>query len=486
MRQMIAHAILGTMIASAGVQPAAAQATRSASSSQRPNILFIMTDQQHAGMLSCAGNPHLRTPAMDALAAAGTRFELAYATNPVCVPSRFSLQTGRMPSVIGMRSNEGKLPVPEPICAESLGPLLRKAGYKCAYGGKDHTPTDLSGYMMTHGYELLTRDERDNLAARCAEFLARPHDRPFFLFVSFINPHDICYMAINDHLRSEGRPIRTNPASQFCERLLDQARSSGDLAAFVRDHCPPLPDNFEVPSLEPSCIRTEYVEPVAFRQFAREHYSADMWRLHRWLYCRLTESVDAQIAIVLNALRDAGLEHNTLVVFTSDHGDMDAAHRLEHKSVLYEESVHVPLIVSWKGKLPAGRVDRTHLISNGLDLLPTLCDFADIEPPADLPGRSIRPLLEGKADDWRDYVVSESQNGRMVRTQRYKYCLYDRGENREMLIDLQNDPGEMRDLVGSPDHREVLNAHRALLQRWVRQQADDMAAAYLIPPEPQS
>lgn len=453
------------------------------SAAGRPNILFIMTDQQHAGMLSCTGNPHVKTPALDSLAASGTRFELAYAANPVCVPSRFSLQTGRMPSAIGMRSNDTKLPVAERICAESLGPLLRKAGYRCAYGGKDHTPADLSKYMMANGYELLTHDQRGGLAKACAEFLKRPHDRPFFLFTSFINPHDICYMAINDFARSQGSPLVANEASRICEELLDQARQSGDLGEFVAKNCPPLPDNVAVPAMEPESIPLDYAGRRSFRKFAREQWSDDMWRLHRWLYCRLTERVDAEIAAVLAAFREAGLEENTLVIFTSDHGDMDGAHRLEHKSVLYEESARIPFVVSWKGKLPAGAVDRQHLISNGLDLLPTLCDFAGATPPRGLAGRSVRPLLEGRPTTWRDHVVTESQNGRMVRTGRFKYCVYDRGANREMLIDLESDPGEMTNLAPLPEHARELNRHRRLLQDWVRQIDDQVAKPYIVQPE---
>ncbi|HOW73757.1 MAG TPA: sulfatase-like hydrolase/transferase, partial [Phycisphaerae bacterium] len=315
------------------------------SEQHRPNILLIMTDQQHAGMLGCAGNPYLKTPALDRLAAAGTRFELAHAANPVCVPSRFSLQTGRMPSTIGMRTNEVQLAVPPELCTQSLGPLLRQAGYRCVYGGKDHTPRDPSKYMMTNGYELLAHDPRDGLASACANFIRNPHDRPFFLFASFINPHDICYMAINDFARSQGRPIMSNQDSRVCESVLDQARRSGDLDAFVREHCPPLPDNFAVPRDEPESIGLDYARPDSFRHYAREHWSEQTWRLHRWLYCRLTEQVDAQIGSVLQALDEAGLQDNTLVVFTSDHGDMDAAHRLEHKSVLYDESVRIPLLV---------------------------------------------------------------------------------------------------------------------------------------------
>ena len=183
---------------------------------------------------------------------------------------------------------------------------------------------------------------------------------------------------------------------------------------------------------------------------------------------------------MLDALRDAGLEDNTLVVFTSDHGDMDSAHKMEHKSVLYEEAVRVPFIMSYKGRIPTGVVDDTHLISNGLDLLPTLCDYAGITTPEGLPGRSLRPLAEGKdTKEWRDFVVAESQNGRMLRTKSYKYCIYDSGSHREQLIDLENDPGEMKNLAEIENYKDVLDKHRRLLRGWIERTGDKIAAEYV-------
>ncbi len=202
------------------------------------------------------------------------------------------------------------------------------------------------------------------------------------------------------------------------------------------------------------------------------------------MYAHLTETVDAEIGIVLAALKESGLEDDTLVVFTSDHGDMDAAHQLAYKSLLYEESVRIPFIMARKGAIPAGRVDQKHLVSNGLDLLPTLCDYAGIEPPAGLPGRSLRPLAEGRdVPDWRSEVFVESENGRMVRTARYKYCLYDSGERRETLVDLERDPGEMNNLATSPQHRDELNRHRRLLMIWCEQQKDKLGLSYAVRPE---
>ena len=446
----------------------------------RPNILFILTDQQHAGMMSCTGNRWLNTPALDSLAAAGMRFERAYATFPVCVPSRFSLQTGLMPSAVGMRSNypcEGQVDLTDAQVRGCLGHLLRSAGYETVYGGKIHLPMRMNN-IESLGYRLLTRNRRRNLAQACVDFLHRPHTRPFFLFTSFINPHDICYMAINAALRAGGKPVMDNADSRIMEEVLEPVRSSGDVERFVKESCPPLPGNFEIPEREPECIATQYVR--GFRAYVRENWGETEWRLHRWAYCRLTEMVDGEIAIVLDALRETGLDKNTLVVFTSDHGDLDAAHRLEHKDVLYEESVGVPFIMSHPGAIPAGAVDDVHLVSNGLDLLPTLCDYAGVASPSGLDGISLRALAEGRnVTDWRRFLVAESKHGRMLRTDRVKYCIYESGANREQLVDLVDDPGEMRNLAGLSSQRPILEHHRALLRDWVARTGDRIAAGYI-------
>jgi arylsulfatase A-like enzyme len=125
-------------------------------------------------------------------------------------------------------------------------------------------------------------------------------------------------------------------------------------------------------------------------------------------------------------------------------------------------------------------VDNTHLISNGLDLLPTLCDYASIDVPEGRHGRSVRALAEGKrVSNWREYIAVESQDGRMVRTDRFKYCIYDSGEHAEQLTDLKNDPGEMKNLAESEEYKDVLNTHRRLLRRWVERTGDKIGAGYV-------
>ena len=154
-------------------------------------------------MLSCAGNRYLKTPALDSLAAEGTRFEKAYCTNPVCSPSRFSLFTGRMPGEINLFYNEEELYRREPpreILEKGLGHLMRSAGYDTHYGGKEHMP---SSEIADYGFNSICRDERDGLSDACVDFLKTPRDSPFFLTASFINPHDICFMAITEALKTK-------------------------------------------------------------------------------------------------------------------------------------------------------------------------------------------------------------------------------------------------------------------------------------------
>ncbi len=180
------------------------------------------------------------------------------------------------------------------------------------------------------------------------------------------------------------------------------------------------------------------------------------------------------IAKICNAVRASGKEENTVIIFTSDHGDMDSAHRMEHKTVFYEEACHVPLIVSQPGTIPSGAVNDTSLVSNGLDLVPTLCDYAGIEIPEELSGLSFRSLAEGKELlSRRNFLPLESELGRMIVTERYKYMLYDEGENREQFIDLWKDPGELRNAAKDSMKDSVLRRHRKTFE--------DIAVQYSIP-----
>ena len=429
--------------------------------SQRPNILFIMTDQQHAGMMSCAGNSWLTTPNLDKLAAKSVRFSKAYVTNPVCSPSRFSLLTGLYPSTINMRFNGStidRVKVKE-VMRESMGFTFRQAGYETYYGGKVHLP---GGDASNYGFDnTVTLDERNELAEASAEFLLnRNSETPFFYFVSFINPHDICYEAIRQY-QPESKIAKATP-----EELVEAIEIPDSLSEekFFADYCPPLPANFEPTRGEPRAIQ-ELRTYHPFTLYARENWTERDWRLHRWAYHRLTEDVDAQIGIVLEALERSPFKDNTIIVFTSDHGEMSGSHRLEHKTVFYEESSNIPLMVSFKGIENGGKTIDEHLISNGLDIYPTLCELAGLEIPKTLPGISFASLMQGKtkAYDPRKYLFMENEIGFMIRNVRYKYALYDNGD--EMLIDLKGDPGEMANVAEHARYKRQRNILRTALLR---------------------
>lgn len=420
----------------------------------RPHILYIFTDQQYAGAVSCAGNADLRTPALDRLAGTGVRFEKAYCTCPLCTPSRASMITGRMPHQVGITGNNQ--PIGEAFRGRGLGHTLSDAGYECAYGGKWHLPE--GAIPEGHGFRSICGFSDRDLADRCIAFLSQPHDRPFFAVASFDNPHNICEWA------------RQTPLPW------------GPIPEAPLEACPNLPPNYAIPAYEPEVLRMEQAaQPRFFRGLS---FTDDDWRRYRHAYYRLVEKVDAEIGRVLDALRAAGLEEETLVIFSSDHGDGLGAHRWNQKWVLYEESVRVPLILSLKGRTAApGRADAGHLVSNGLDLFPTICDYAGVEPPEGLPGLSLRPLAEGRGDiPWRDCVVAETSfdpkfgglgtRGRMVRTERYKYIVYSWGKHREQLFDLETDPGEMVNLAVEARHQGVLARHRELLAAWVEKTGD--------------
>ncbi|NLF38160.1 sulfatase-like hydrolase/transferase, partial [bacterium] len=284
---------------------------------------------------------------------------------------------------------------------------------------------------------------------------------------------------INAEHRSKGRKPMDGPAVDCLDDAL-KLPDGVDRGTFLDTLCPPLPENYAIPALEPGAV-SKIVDMREFRKYIRAHWSDEDWRMHRWAYARLTERVDAEIAVVLDALRETRLDEDTVVIFTSDHGDLDAAHKLEHKSILYEEAMRVPFIISWKGKTKSGVADAANLVSSGLDLIPTMCDYAGIEPPASLHGCSARPMAEGRSPSTlREYVPVETQFGRSIVTKRYKYNLYDSGAHREQLTDLEADPGEMNNLAEDEKHRDVLKAHRALLRDWIGRNSDATAEKYLV------
>lgn len=432
------------------------------SEDKRPNILFIFTDQQTMNAMSAYGNKYLNTPNMDALAKHGIRFTRSYCTSPVCSPSRSSLITGIMPHNTHVNFNAQVLD----STIRNVGMILKKEGYETVWGGKWHLPENYphNTKSSVNGFRLLDfldeekttgrGDDTDQpLADAVVKYLKGRAHEPFMLAVSFHNPHDICALPP----KPDAFPFPANIES-----------------------APPLPDNFNISPLEPQFIndartRDSYGNEIAFTA----DFSRDDWRNYLYHYYRMVERVDRQIGRIFSALESTGLDENTLIIFTSDHGDGAAAHKWAAKLSLYEESVKVPLILTWFGKTPNNVVDDEHLVS-GLDITPTILDYADVDIPARMQGRSLKPLTKDQDILWRKYLVTElaidpvdsSKMARMITDGRFKYNLYSYGARNEQLFDLANDPGETRNLAYSASYSPVKRELRRMLMDWIKETGD--------------
>lgn len=418
----------------------------------RPNLLYIMTDQQCADAFSAAGCADVRTPAIDSIARRGVRFTEAYCSNPLCVPARTSMLTGLMPQESGVTYNNLKLPV---NASAFMGSVMSGAGYDCGYFGKWHVPVPVAD-KERHGFATIAHTAAngvDSLAPDASiEFLRRSRSKPFLLVSSFVNPHDICEWARGTKGKDGPYVEPPSPAQ-----------------------CPALPANFAITEHEPDVIRQ--VQARDSSAYPTRDWSDEKWRQYRFAYYRLIERVDAHIGRILDVLRETGQDRNTVIIFASDHGDGNAAHHWNQKQVLYEESARVPFIVAAPGTKAAGRVDSRHLVASCLDLIPTMCDYAGVTIPEGLKGLSLRAPAEGRMPKkWRDEVVAETEfctfnksyeiEGRLLRTGPWKYIAYSEGKLREQLFDMRTDRGEMRNLAVLTRHRADLEQCRRKLAAW--------------------
>jgi len=442
-RRLLQRGALGTgaLIANAALGPSSRGAGRRPTGSagdRRPNFLFIISDQLGLDAISAHGCGDVHTPNIDRLVRRGVSFMESHSTNPVCSPARSSLFTGRMPVETGVVSNNRPI---HSSCPNS-GQWLGSAGYETVYCGKWHLPY---GYATTiEGFDVLPvghgqGDLVDTVVSRtCEAYLKnRSRERPFLLVTSLMQPHDICYWAIKH--------------KQLVPRELPFPQLSGRL--------PELPPNHKRLPTAP-----ERVNRARFRHFETE----DQWRYYIYVYYRQVEMLDADVGRVLDALEASGQAENTIVIFTADHGEGRGRHQNVQKWHPYDESMKVPMVVSCPGKIREGHIDRTHLVS-GLDVMSTMCDYAGIKPPGKARGRSLRPLLEGKRTEWREFLGADChQVGRIIRTADYKYVKYPE-DPVEQLFEMKKDPWETRNLYEEGRCGDILEDHRRLLKEWEAQ-----------------
>ncbi|MBK8505666.1 MAG: sulfatase-like hydrolase/transferase [Saprospiraceae bacterium] len=464
---------------------------------EKPNVLLIFTDQQHVDMMSAIGNPYINTPNMDRIAKRGVLFKQSYCTSPVCGPARSSIITGRMPHETGVEWNGDSMKND----LKNVGQLFRQAGYQTIWGGKWHLPEsypqrpkarqkeivgfDLLPFMAPNPDNWMLGSETDPpLTEAAVKFLSDyKKDQPFFLTVSYHNPHDICFYARKEGWVTEHDSLLNIRHYDFEYQLPDIIGTHPS----QYPNLPPLPNNYETDKDEPEFIsdKRQYHQEYGLEtHLAFNEFNNEEWQGYLNAYHKLTEMVDAEIGKVLDALEANGLEENTIIVFTSDHGDGASAHKWAAKLSLYQEPSTVPLIVSFPQKIAPGQIDNDHLVSQ-IDIVPTLCDYAGIKTDVTFTGTSLRPILENPEASWRDYLVVEladykpdqARKGRMVRTANYKFNIYSTGQRNEQLFDLKLDPGETKNLALIPDYQAIRQDHLNFLEKWMSQTNDN----FLLP-----
>lgn len=428
------------------------------------NVVLIISDQWATQIADGSGNYDgiIQTPGIDRLADEGIRFTQSYSTFPLCCPARATLFTGRMPHNNRILDNEeiyrdrvGNTPTRTDIL--TLGRAFKAAGYETAYFGKEHAAgyawdgVDTFGSMKYSGGGMLAEGSAyDQIFTRDAiEFIKQDHTQPFYMTLSLINPHDICKVL--------GGKVK---GATFADAIFFARNDDEPYLRFQQR--PNLPANHENPYIKGMIRDRDYM-------YEELHaWTENDWKRYLATYYLLLEKTDWYIELVLDALRDAGLEDNTIVVFTTDHGDMMGGHGLISKNVFYEESVKTMMLVRQPGKIAAGSVDEHTLVASH-DLMPTLLDMCGIDVPADLDGQSFKARCYGQSSGDFSHLYAEHTDGRMLRHASYKYVhnnVY--GEDYHILFDLENDPHETQNVYGQPGYEDVSREIMAKLDGWMQ------------------
>ncbi len=423
----------------------------------RPDVVFILTDDQRWDAMSCAGHPFLRTPNLDRLAAEGVRFANAFCTTSLCSPSRASFLSGLYASSHGVLDNFTEFPEDVP----NFPRLLQQAGYETAYIGKWHMGEDNDGrrlgfdYWASHKGQGTYLDTTFNVNGErrllkgyytrvvtdlAVEWIRKPRSKPMLLILGHKAPHspnvpeeryksafdgaDIRYPETAFHVDDKPAWIR--------ERLTTWHGIYGPLWGFRRDFPDPRPEGVK-----------------EFAAFVRAYLATVL-------------SVDDSVGEIYRALAETGRLDRTLLVFAGDNGFFLGEHGMMDKRSMHEASIRIPMLVRYPPLVPAARVI-PELVLN-VDLAPSILDVCGVPPIRGAHGRSWRPLLEGNARGWRKsffYAYNyEKQfpytpNVRGVRTEEWKYVRYPHGDggpdrHKAELYNLREDPLETRNRIDDP------------------------------------
>lgn len=431
------------------------------SSAKQPNIVYIFADQMRTHVLGCYGNKIVPTLNFDAMAAAGTVFYNAVSTWPVCSPYRAMLLTGMHPMANGTVSNDtgmrDNLPTIAKVCKaqgyttgyigkwhlernrDPFVPRERRQGFdywavnNCTHKYIDHFYcTDTPKEIRFKGYDAFVQTDL------AVDYIKNNRDRPFCLFMSWGPPHDPYNLVPNKYKQRiplDKIELRENVVERaVVDHLLARDKPSRKLKA-KRKQRRAVIDSDE--RLKKQNIQGYYAH---------------------------TAALDDCIGKIRNALKQAGLAENTILVFSSDHGDMLGSHRMALKQMPFEESINVPFLVEYPRLVPRGK--RTDALITSIDVMPTLLSLAGLKCPQ-VDGKDLSDAAKGVASDQRDavlimkmvplggpYIVNAITPWRGVRTKRYTYAnLFDHGP--WLLYDNREDPYQLNNLINKPEYAQL-------------------------------
>lgn len=433
---------------------------------QPPNIVVVLSDEHAPGVTGCYGHPSVRTPNLDRLAAQGALYESAYCTSPMCVPSRLSLLSGRYVHEIGAWDN-GVIPDSNlPTWADHL----RAAGYQSVLAGRTHFNGDdrLNGFDRRLSEDLDHWVDHSGLPPRRDAGWRRP-----------TNSH-VAEAGPGEHENTRHDALVTDLAVSY---LREHAGARDDrpfllYVGYMHPHFPLVaprefldlydPADITLPPTRDVTAADEHPVIAQLRHSFRndEPLTADHERLATACYWALVSQLDQHVGRILDEIDGSSLRDNTVIVYTSDHGEMMGHHGIWQKQCFYEPAVRVPLLVRTPdhvrgARAPSRVTDDVSLV----DVLPTLRDVAGLPPDDDLPGRSLLAPPDGSPR----CVVSEYHaqgmltGGFMLKRGRYKYCAY--VGHPPQLFDVEADPDECHDLAGDDGHAALAAELDAELRR---------------------
>jgi arylsulfatase A-like enzyme len=416
----------------------------------KPNVLFILADQLGAVYTGCYGHPQVKTPNLDRLAEESVLFDNAYTAAPLCTPFRGTLFTGRYPLQTGIWRNSYRLPGSE----DTLADCFNRAGYNTSYAGKWHLagpprkiwvpPMERGGFHDFVGWDcghvrhidqkyfdgsssgeeerVMEGHETDRLTeiacGRLRSLALEPN--PFFAFVSYQAPHPFCDPPAEYLDLYRGRELCFRETVDHDARFKGYGRGSPEMAV------------------------TEWTE----------RYFGEITHL------------DAAVGRLLAELDALGLRDNTIVVFTSDHGDMGGCRGRFEKSVPYEEATRIPLLVRLPGGAQARRVDP---LFSSIDFLPTLLGLCGLPPAGATEGVNYAPLMAGEAaSPRRQHLVMQLEDWSCIRSGDAKLTLDPEGMEPRELYRLGDDPFEQANLVADPNERDTVRQLRSAYAAWLQ------------------